>query len=84
MATSAYGVNHPVAVKIWSKKTFREALKQTWMAKFIGEDSNAMVMRVDDQKKGPGDRTTVHLRTQLTGQGVQGDGTLEGEWLPAY
>lgn len=29
MATTDYPVNHPLAVKLWSKKIAREVLKQT-------------------------------------------------------
>lgn len=30
MAKTSYGVNDPEAVKLWSRKLMREALKQTW------------------------------------------------------
>lgn len=78
MATTAFGVNHPLAVKVWSRKLFREALKQTWLYKFMGTDNRAVVQILDDLKKGPGDKITVGLRMQLTGQGILGDNTLEG------
>ncbi len=32
MATTAYGVNHPLAVKLWSKRLMREALKETYVS----------------------------------------------------
>lgn len=78
MAVTEYGVNSPVAVKLWSRKLFQEALKQTWMYKFIGKDDNSMIQLLDDTQKGPGDRITVPLRMQLNALGVQGDSTLEG------
>jgi N4-gp56 family major capsid protein len=78
MATTSYGVNHPLAVKLWSRKLFQEALKQCWMSKFMGNDSGAMIQVMSETSKGPGDRITVGLRMQLSGSGVQGDGTLEG------
>lgn len=86
MATSEWGVNSPVAVKLWSRKLFQEALKQTWMYRFIGSDDNSMIQLLDDTQKGPGDRITVPLRMQLTALGVQGDSTLEGneEALQVY
>ncbi len=86
MAVSEWGVNSPVAVKLWSRKLFQEALKQTWMYRFIGNDDNAMIQMLDDTQKGPGDRITVPLRMQLTALGVQGDSTLEGneEALQVY
>jgi N4-gp56 family major capsid protein len=86
MATTAYGVNNPLAVKLWSRKLFHEALKQCWMSKFIGDTSDSMIHKLDDTQKGPGDRITVGLRMQLTGNGIEGDGTLEGneEALSTY
>ena len=30
MATTSYGVNDALAVKLWSKKLAVEALKETW------------------------------------------------------
>lgn len=86
MAVSSWGVNSPVAVKLWSRKLFQEALKQTWMYRFIGNDDNSMIQMLDDTQKGPGDRITVPLRMQLTALGVQGDSTLEGneEALQVY
>jgi len=56
----------------------REALKQTWASRFMGSDSNSLCQVVDDTSKGPGDRIRHILRMQLDGNGIQGDGTLEG------
>lgn len=56
------------------------------MYKFMGEDSNSLCQIASDTSKGPGDRVRVILRMLLTGDGVQGDGTLEGneEALTTY
>jgi len=78
MATSNYGTNHPLAVKLWSRKLFREALKQTFMGKFMSDSSDSLIQTLGDTSKGPGDRITVGLRMQLSGTGIAGDGTLEG------
>lgn len=78
MATTNYGVNHPLAVKLWSRKLFHEALKQTWAYKFIGRTSNSLLYYKEDLSKSAGDRVRVGLRLLLTGDGIQGDGTLEG------
>lgn len=78
MATTSYGVNDALTVKVWAKKLFVEALKATWVGKFIGSTSDSLIQRKDDLSQGPGDRITVGLRMQMTGNGVQGDGTLEG------
>lgn len=78
MAQTSYGVNAAEAVKIWSRKTMHEALKQTWSSKFMGRDSNSLCQVLDDTSKGAGDRIRCILRMQLNGAGVQGDATLEG------
>jgi N4-gp56 family major capsid protein len=86
LALTAYGTNNALAVKLWSRKLFTEALKACWAAKFIGTSSSSVVQVLNDTQKGPGDKITVPLRMQLTGGGVQGDGTLEGneEALSTY
>jgi len=78
MATTSYPVNHPLAVKLWSKSLFREALKETFIRKFMGTTSDSMIQIHEDTKKSSGDRIRVGLRMQLTGTGRQGDDTLEG------
>src|SRR5512135_2787999 len=86
MAQTSYGVNDPLAVKLWSKKLAVEALKQTWASKFFGTDSSALIQIKDETQKSAGDRITYGLRLQLSGAGVQGDGALEGneESLTTY
>jgi len=86
MAATDYGVGHPLAVSLWSKKLAHEALKQTFMSKFMGTGSDSLIQIVDDTQKSAGDNITVGLRMQLTGAGIQGDGTLEGneEALTTY
>lgn len=87
MATTDYGVNHPLAVKLWAKKLFVEALKSTRYEQFKGTTgSNSLITFKNETSKGRGDRITIGLRMQLTGAGIQGDGTLEGneEALTTY
>jgi N4-gp56 family major capsid protein len=86
MAGTEYPVNHPLAVKLWSRKLIREALKQTYVSKFMGRDSNSVVQIKEETSKSAGDRITCGLRMQLSGAGVQGDETLEGneEALTTY
>jgi len=79
MSATNYGPNNPLAVKVWEKKLFHEALKQTIMAKFIGDNKNAMIYKQTNLEKGPGDRITYGLRMQLNNAGVAGDATLEGQ-----
>lgn len=78
MAVSEWGVNANEAVKLWSRKTMSEALKMTYISRFMGSDSNSLIQVMDDTQKGPGDRVRTILRMQLTGSGISGDSTLEG------
>ena len=78
MAVTSYGVNANEAVKLWSRKLFREALNQTSLSRFMGTDTNSIIQIVDETSKGPGDRVRVTLRKQLNDDGIEGDATLEG------
>lgn len=78
MANTNFGVNHPLAVKLYSEKLFREALKETYIGKFIGNNSSSLVQMLTDTQKGAGDKITFGLRMQLNQAGVSGDNTMEG------
>src|SRR5690606_4775908 len=86
MANTEYGVNHPLAVKQWARKLFQDVLKETYIGRFVGTSSNSLIQRKDDVSKDKGDRITIGLRMQLSGDGVAGDATLEGneEALTTY
>ena len=86
MATTSYGVNANEAVKLWSRKLAREALKKTYVRRFMGIGSDSMIQIKSETNKSPGDRVRVTLRMQLSGDGVQGDNTQEGneEALTTY
>ena len=78
MAATSYGVNAAEAVKLWSQKLYREALRATRVFPFIGSDTNSIIQIKDETSKGPGDRITTILRMQLEDDGIEGDETLEG------
>ena len=86
MATTSYAVNANEAVIHWRRRLFREALKATRFYQFIGEGTGNIIQMLDETSKGPGDQIHVLLRMQLTGDGIQGDATLEGneESLTTY
>jgi len=78
MATTDYPVNHPLAVKHWGRKLFHEALADTYFSKFSGEGTDVLCQIRPELNKAAGDRIRVGLRVHLNGDGVAGDGTLEG------
>ena len=86
MATTNYAVNHPLAVKRWSKGLMKESLKNTHVMQFMGTGTNNVCQIKTELGKQEGDKVTFGLRLQLQGDGVSGDGTLEGneEALTTY
>lgn len=86
MADTTYTTNNASTVKLWSRKLYREVKAETWAEKFIGMDSNSMIMISPDLSKSAGDKCTATLRMQLSGAGTTGDDTLEGneEALTTY
>lgn len=79
MASTEYGVNHPLAVKRWAPDLMKVALKKTSFGQFMGRGSNALCQVKTELNKGAGDRIRFGLRYQLEGDGVEGDDTLEGK-----
>lgn len=86
MADTSYTVNDPSTVKLWSKYLESEVLKNTWIMKFTGTSADSLIMVKTETQKSAGDRITFALRMQMTGDGVAGDNTLEGneEALTTY
>jgi N4-gp56 family major capsid protein len=86
MASTSYGVNDALAVKLWAKELAHEAVKATEIFPLIGQNSNSVIQEKTETKKGPGDRVTVGLRMQLRGDGFTESEIAEGngEALTTY
>lgn len=86
MATTSYPVNHPLAQKLWSRQLFHEIIGTSYVGRFMGTSDSSLIQIKTETQKDAGDRITVGLRRLLTGAGIQGDGTLEGneEALTTY
>ena len=78
MANTDYPLNHPLAVKHWQKDLMKEALKKTYALQFIGSGKDVLCTIKTETQKNAGDRIRVGIRSQLSGAGIQGDDTLEG------
>jgi len=78
MAIGRYGVNDAMAVKLWARRVEFEALKASPISPLIGSGPDAIIHRKDELSKGPGDKVSYTLFTQLTGDGVTEGQTLEG------
>lgn len=85
MAVTSYGVNDALAVKLWARELNREVRKGLSIAPLIGKGPNAVIQEKTEFKSG-GDKVTVGLRMQLTGDGVSENEVLEGneESLTTY
>lgn len=73
-------------MKLWAKKLFHEVTGETFFGKFMGKSDKSLIYVKEDTKKSEGDKITYGLRMLLTGSGIQGDSTLEGneEALTTY
>ena len=74
-------------LQAWSRDFWRVARNQSFINQFAGSGSNAMVQRVTELTKNQkGTKANITLLADMTGDGITGDNTLEGneEALRAY
>jgi N4-gp56 family major capsid protein len=86
MSATTYGVNDTLSNKLWAKKLNVEALKTTYFGKFMGEGSSNMIQVKTELSQNAGDKITIGLRVQMTGDGVTEGQVLQGneEALSTY
>lgn len=64
---------------IWSRDLWKNARNQSFIGKFLGSGPGAMVQHITELKKSEkGARAVITLLADLTGDGIAGDRTLEG------
>jgi N4-gp56 family major capsid protein len=78
MATTSFGVNDTLAVKLWSRSLAVAEREFLDIAPLIGEDEGSIIQLKTETRKGAGDRVTVALRARLTGEGKTENETAEG------
>lgn len=78
MATTSFGVNDTLAVKLWSKQLTAAARDSLEIAPLMGEDEDSIIHVKSETKKGSGDKVTFGLRTRLTQDGKTENETAEG------
>lgn len=64
--------------KSWAKATWEAGLRQAFFNKFTGTTASSIVQIKEDLKKEKGDTINIPLLMPLTGAGISGDNTLEG------
>src|SRR5688572_1464801 len=79
MAKFEAPLNHPLTVKVWAKGVLVSAIEESYIGRFVGKSKDSLIYRKDELEKSQGDRIRVGLRVRLTGAGVQGDDTQEGQ-----
>lgn len=77
MSTTTFTPASNLAIKVWSRKAFNDAVKATMYGMFTGTSDRAVV-QVKNELKSEGDRVRFGLRALPSGDGVQDDETLEG------
>ena len=87
MATTNFASLTSNQLTAWSRDFWRVARNMSFINQFAGSGSNAMVQRVTDlTKSAKGTKAVITLLADMTGDGITGDNTLEGneEALRAY
>lgn len=82
MALTEFGVNDAQAVKLYSKMTFREAIRGTLFSKFMGKTKRHIITRHSDMEKNAGDTVKYDLLEQTAGAGVDGNNWMKGNEAP--
>jgi len=67
-----------LTVQQWDSKFFKEYTRESRFKKFMGTNENAIIQVKQDLTKKKGDSITFALVNKLTGAGVTGSATLEG------
>lgn len=70
--------NDALTRKKWARDLFSVLLPATEFNDLTGSDSNAIIQMRTELAKGEGDSITFGLRLPLTGSGIQGNDTVEG------
>jgi N4-gp56 family major capsid protein len=70
--------NDELTRKKWARDLFKVLLTAVEFNELIGRDNNSIVMEKLDLGKGEGDQMTFGIRLPLTGEGIVGDATVEG------
>jgi N4-gp56 family major capsid protein len=78
MATTSFGVNDALAVKMWAKALAAAERDSLEIAPLMGDDANSIIHVKRETAKGAGDQVTFGLRARLIGDGKTENETAEG------
>ena len=79
MALTNFGALTAEQKTLWSMQLWKQSRNQSFINKFMGKGPQSMVQHITELKKSEkGARAVITLLADLTGDGVAGDRTLEG------
>lgn len=79
MANTNFGLLTSEQKTVWSMDLWKQARNYSFVNQFLGKDSNSIIQHVTELKKSEkGARAVLTLLTDLEGDGIAGDRTLEG------
>lgn len=78
MAETIFTTSDALTKKVWDEKLYRDAVKESYFAKFMQTGSSALVQTKTQLEKEQGDKITFGIRMKLQGAGVTSTQTLEG------
>ena len=79
MALTNFGTLSGDQLQTWSRDFWRVARNMSFINQFAGSGSNAMVQRITELTKNQkGTKANITLLADMTGDGITGDNTLEG------
>lgn len=76
MANTTIATN--LVQKAWAKATWEAGMHKSYFEKFTGTGADSIVQIKTELQKGAGDNIVIPLLMPLSGAGVTGDNTLEG------
>lgn len=79
MANTNFGLLTDEQKTIWSMDLWKQARNYSFINQFMGKDANSVIQHITELKKSEkGARAVLTLLTDLEGDGIAGDRTLEG------
>lgn len=79
MALTNFGLLTSEQKTVWSMDLWKQARNYSFVNQFLGKDANSVIQHITELKKSEkGARAVITLLTDLEGDGVAGDRTLEG------
>lgn len=79
MALTNFGLLTNEQKTIWGRDLWKNARNESFIGKFLGNGPSSMVQHITELKKSEkGARAVITLLADLTGDGIAGDRTLEG------